>query len=209
MNTGIQDGYNLAWKLAYVLRGQYDAKLLDSYNEERLENAKRLLQTTDRLFDFGASEESFTAFFRTKIFPYIANFALNFDAVKSFVFPLISQIGINYRKSFLSVHGENFAVRAGDRMPYFTVDGASIYERLKSPNFHLVTFSDGRTKIPSATEIGADAIYDFHSFPLYPHIADLFGCKNSFSVLIRPDNYIAMITENNSIAKIQEYFIGN
>ena len=34
MNTGIQDGYNLAWKLAMVLRGEADAKILDTYNEE-------------------------------------------------------------------------------------------------------------------------------------------------------------------------------
>ena len=146
MNTGIQDGYNLAWKLAFVLRGKADEKILETYNEERIANAKRLLQTTDRLFDFGASDEWFVAFFRTKIFPYIANFALNFDTVKKFIFPLVSQIGINYRKSRLSVHNENFKIRAGDRMPYFTVDGASIYEKLKSPTVSSSDFfrrSDG------------------------------------------------------------------
>ena len=51
MNTGIQDGYNLAWKLALVIRGQAAEKLLDSYNEERLENAKRLLKTTTGFLD--------------------------------------------------------------------------------------------------------------------------------------------------------------
>ncbi len=44
MNTGIQDGYNLAWKLAFVLRGKADEKILETYNEERLENAKQLLK---------------------------------------------------------------------------------------------------------------------------------------------------------------------
>ncbi|HVF87158.1 MAG TPA: FAD-dependent monooxygenase, partial [Pyrinomonadaceae bacterium] len=36
MNTGIQDAYNLAWKMAYVLRGDADKQILDTYNEERL-----------------------------------------------------------------------------------------------------------------------------------------------------------------------------
>lgn len=205
MNTGIQDGYNLAWKLAYVLRGKADEKLLETYNEERLENAKRLLQTTDRFFDFGASDEWFVAFFRTKVFPYIANFALNFDAVKNFIFPLVSQIGINYRKSRLSVHNEKFKIRAGDRMPYFTVDGTSIYENFKSPKFHLLTFSDGQTEIFSRDETLKDNFYDYRIYPLYPHIAEIFGYKNSFSVLLRPDNYIAMITEDNSLEKINDY----
>ena len=35
MNTGIQDAYNLAWKLALVVRGQSDPLLLDSYDAER------------------------------------------------------------------------------------------------------------------------------------------------------------------------------
>ncbi|WP_305779134.1 FAD-dependent monooxygenase [Nocardia nova] len=34
-NTGIQDGHNLAWKLALVLRGAAPAHLLDSYDLER------------------------------------------------------------------------------------------------------------------------------------------------------------------------------
>ena len=35
MNTGIQDAYNLAWKLALVLGGAASEKLLDSYEAER------------------------------------------------------------------------------------------------------------------------------------------------------------------------------
>jgi hypothetical protein len=34
-NTCIQDAYNLAWKIAYVLKGKADSKLLDSYSLER------------------------------------------------------------------------------------------------------------------------------------------------------------------------------
>src|SRR5262249_20283814 len=34
-NTGVQDGHNLAWKLAYVSRGEAGAALLDTYDTER------------------------------------------------------------------------------------------------------------------------------------------------------------------------------
>ncbi|RJQ82862.1 FAD-dependent oxidoreductase [Pseudonocardiaceae bacterium YIM PH 21723] len=43
MNTGIQDGHNLAWKLAAVLRGQAGEALLDSYQVERQQAADRSL----------------------------------------------------------------------------------------------------------------------------------------------------------------------
>lgn len=36
LNSGVQDAHNLAWKLAFVLRGQASEKLLDSYTPERL-----------------------------------------------------------------------------------------------------------------------------------------------------------------------------
>ncbi len=144
MNTGIQDGYNLAWKMALVLQGKMDEILLETYNEERLENAKNLLRTTDRMFQFAAGSEWFLAFLRTNVLPPLANCILSIDAVRKFVFPLLSQIGINYRHSSLSRHAgdENYEIKAGDRMPYFLVAGKSIYERLQQPKFHWLVFSN-------------------------------------------------------------------
>ncbi|MEV0264801.1 FAD-dependent oxidoreductase [Streptomyces sp. NPDC050617] len=46
MNTGIQDAYNLAWKLADVVRGHARDALLDTYPAERLPVGGRLLGST-------------------------------------------------------------------------------------------------------------------------------------------------------------------
>lgn len=46
MNTGIQDGYNLAWKLADVVRGHARESLLDSYSAERVPIGEKLLRST-------------------------------------------------------------------------------------------------------------------------------------------------------------------
>ncbi|MCP2341065.1 FAD-dependent monooxygenase [Actinomadura rupiterrae] len=43
-NTGIQDGHNLAWKLAAVLRGRAADALLDTYEEERLPVARETMR---------------------------------------------------------------------------------------------------------------------------------------------------------------------
>ena len=51
MNTGIQDAYNLAWKLALVNRGRAPAVLLDSYEKERRPVAEDVLATTKMLTD--------------------------------------------------------------------------------------------------------------------------------------------------------------
>jgi 2-polyprenyl-6-methoxyphenol hydroxylase-like FAD-dependent oxidoreductase len=207
MNTGIQDAYNLAWKLALVLRGKANIGLLETYNEERLANAKHLLKTTDRVFDFGASEDSIVAFIRTHIFPYIANAALHLKTVQNYIFPLVSQIGINYRKSSLSENDDFFRVKAGDRMPYFTYENSSIYERLKQPKFHLLAFSDGQNKLPDLSQEFAQfgEFTDFYEFPLFPNIADNFGSNESFIVLLRPDNYLGFISKANEVENLRNY----
>jgi len=46
MNTGIQDGYNLAWKLAAVATGRAGETLLDSYDAERVPIGRKLLKST-------------------------------------------------------------------------------------------------------------------------------------------------------------------
>jgi 3-(3-hydroxy-phenyl)propionate hydroxylase len=42
-NTGLQDGHNLAWKLAFVLRGWGSPRLLDTYSEERVAAAREIV----------------------------------------------------------------------------------------------------------------------------------------------------------------------
>src|ERR1043166_8035097 len=110
MNTGIQDGYNLAWKLARVLKGQSSSELLATYNEERLPNAEQLTKTTDRFFALAAGPEPVMAFTRVYLFPYIAQFLFSLDVVKKFVFPRISQIRINYEDESLSKQTGSFKI---------------------------------------------------------------------------------------------------
>ena len=46
MNTGMQDAANLSWKLAAVLAGRGDDRLLDSYHDERHPVGKMVLRTS-------------------------------------------------------------------------------------------------------------------------------------------------------------------
>ena len=53
-NTSIQDAYNLAWKLAAVLKGQAGAGLLASYNAERAPVAKQIVTRANQsIAEFG------------------------------------------------------------------------------------------------------------------------------------------------------------
>jgi 2,4-dichlorophenol 6-monooxygenase len=53
-NTSIQDSYNLAWKLALVLRGQAHPSLLDSYEDERVPIGQQIVErATQSLHSYG------------------------------------------------------------------------------------------------------------------------------------------------------------
>jgi len=201
MNTGIQDGYNLAWKLALVLRGEAGPTILDTYNEERVEVAERLLETTDRMFDLLVNPEWLLSFVRRQIFPRVAKFIVGLDSVNQFIFPLISQTGITYRGHSLSRdNDDDFEVKAGDRMPYFVIEGKDIYDWLRAPKFHLLTFSNEETQ----TEF--DSSVEHLVFPLSERVAELFGSNKPFNVLLRPDNYIGFVSSGDPLAELRAYF---
>ena len=207
MNTGIQDGYNLAWKLALVLRGEANARILDTYDEERVENAKRLLETTDRFFDLLVNPAWLLSFARRYVIPYVANFLVGLDSVNQFIFPLVSQIGITYRERSLSFDtGEDFIIKAGDRMPYFVLDGKDIYDWLRAPKFHLLTFTNEEPSVSSeAVERDFAGLVDYHTFPLDERVAEIFGSDKPFSLLLRPDNYVAFVSSAPPLKQLGSY----
>jgi 2-polyprenyl-6-methoxyphenol hydroxylase-like FAD-dependent oxidoreductase len=47
MNTGIQEGFNLAWKLGFVLQGEAKSPRLDNYDEERRPIEKQVVSATE------------------------------------------------------------------------------------------------------------------------------------------------------------------
>jgi 2-polyprenyl-6-methoxyphenol hydroxylase-like FAD-dependent oxidoreductase len=210
MNTGIQDGYNLAWKLAMVLRGKADPSLLDTYSEERVEVAKRLFETTDRMFDLLVNPAWLLSFIRRQIFPRVANFVVGLESVNQFIFPLISQTGITYRGRSLSRDGEtDFEVKAGDRMPYLLVDAKGVYDWLHAPKFHLLTFSneidtDKATRDAVEREFGG--VVDYHVFPINEQVSEIFGTDRPFHVLLRPDNYIGFVSAEDPLTELTGYF---
>lgn len=148
MNTGIQDAWNLGWKLGMVSRGTADAALLDSYHAERWPVGRTLLRATDRVFGVFAravaSRRSVTSLRRVVVRRVVAP-ALSSPRVRAFAFHFVSQLGIRYRKSPAVTEGEprlSKGPRAGDRMPDAPVlrDGQPAYlqQVLSRPHLHLL-----------------------------------------------------------------------
>ena len=208
MNTGIQDAYNLAWKLAVVIKRNAAENLLDTYNEERLANAQRLLESTDRMFELAAGSHWLLSFIRTTIFPPVAGFVASLEVVSKRIFPLISQIGVNYRNASLSQHtdDESDNAKAGDRLPYFLIDEHSIFDKLREPKFHLLLFSNNTNDgICEKFNREFGELADCHVIPITDRVREIFEREDEFSVFLRPDNYIAFISSEVPPSLVAEY----
>jgi 2-polyprenyl-6-methoxyphenol hydroxylase-like FAD-dependent oxidoreductase len=147
MNTGLQDGYNLGWKLALVASGRAGAALLDSYEEERIPVARRLLSTTDRAFSAIVSDQKLAGMFRTRVVAKVMALAMRVGRIRELAFRTISQTGISYPNSSLSetLPGLTAAApRAGDRFPWLRLKLSSngrvedFFGKLDDTRFTLV-----------------------------------------------------------------------
>jgi 2-polyprenyl-6-methoxyphenol hydroxylase-like FAD-dependent oxidoreductase len=121
MNTGLQDAYNLAWKLAFVVAGQARPSLLDSYAAERVPVAQRLLSTTDRMFSLVVSDTRMAGLFRTRVLAKVIAQAMRLESVQKLAFRTISQTGIAYPETPLSETKPGLppkAPHAGERFPW-------------------------------------------------------------------------------------------
>ena len=200
MNTGIQDAYNLAWKLAYTIDYKVNANVVESYNLERTENAKHLLKTTDRIFDFMTGSGTFWNFIRLNIFPLMARFVSKTTMLNKQFFPLVSQIGIAYPNSSLTIESSIEKIEAGDRMPYFLFsDGTNIFDYLDAPSFKILFFGATDNDMEKQLQNLKFKVMTF-SFSEIPKT--VFGSSSNFYILLRPDNHISYIGENFSSCRM-------
>jgi 2-polyprenyl-6-methoxyphenol hydroxylase-like FAD-dependent oxidoreductase len=201
MNTGLQDAYNLGWKLALVAQGRAGASLLDSYEAERLPVARRLLQTTDRAFRLVVANNVVAGLLRTEVLARVAALAMGQPSIQRIAFRTVSQTGIGYRHSALSVDADGppaDAPRAGDRFPWLRVQLApdapptDLFDRLDDTRWTLIVVGQA---LPAAI-VGAfpgdlDTITVLDSAANDAELARAQVPRPSF-YLLRPDGHVGL-----------------
>jgi len=201
MNTGIGDAVNLAWKLAAVQRGQAPQALLDSYEAERIAFARKLVETTDRVFSFVTAQGGLADFMRTRIVPLFASAAYAIGPSREFMFRILSQTAIHYHDSVLS-EGMAGQVRSGERLPWTGHDGPDNHAPLTAAHWQAHVYGE------AAADLGAwcrDAGLALHTFPWREACYDA-GLARDATYLIRPDGYIALCDPAGAPANLERYF---
>jgi len=214
MNTGLQDAYNLAWKLALVVSGRAGAALVHSYEDERLPVANHLLQRTDRLFSIVVSDSWLGGLIRTRVMPKLMALALRTAAVRRIAFRTISQTGIRYRRSPLSEELADLpedGPHAGDRFPWlrlkFQPNGPAedLYGKFDDTRFTLLVF--GQAAPPGGVaELGDQVrIYEVPSDSANDRELARVRIPRPSFYLLRPDGHVGLAGVQLDAAALSRY----
>ena len=208
MNTGLQDAYNLAWKLALVIQQKAKESLLGTYHEERNPVAESLLTTTDRMFSIMSQNKKIDVLLRMYIMPAIAPALMKIKSIRKKFFLLASQTEINYAHSSLA-KGKGGKIKAGMRFPYLTLsinnEIISVFHFIRSNatqpfllmHYNIETGNSSNNGFYTSVQIERNSFNDdaFHKA----------GFSSSFVCLLRPDNYIGYIAETFDSTEFNQY----
>ena len=230
MNTGIQDAWNLGWKLALVARGVADPRLLDTYDSERWPVGHFLLRYTDRAFGSftrAMSPSALAEWTRRAVIPAILPPVLGSRRLRARIFRFISELGIRYRHSPAVAEGEprlRRGPRAGDRLPdaRVTIDGraAWLQEAIAGPRLALLLCGD--VDAWDADELGELreryreilAVHHLTSRGRPGALVDEGGSAlealgvngaSAAQYLVRPDGYIAFRCAGSAPGAVESY----
>ncbi|MFD0052750.1 FAD-dependent oxidoreductase [Streptomyces sp. NPDC127168] len=127
MNTGIQEAYNLAWKLAQVDQGHAGKELLDSYGEERVPIGRALLGSTRTATFLVQLKNLLASVALPVVFTVVRNVPGLRRAVQRKVLGGMSGLRIGYPRS---------ALTTPDQHPHLTGTGPAPGERVTAAPVH-------------------------------------------------------------------------
>jgi 2-polyprenyl-6-methoxyphenol hydroxylase-like FAD-dependent oxidoreductase len=200
MNAAIQDAANLGWKLAFAAaRPGGHGPLLDSYDRERRAVARQVLAMTNLAFWAEAGTGPVPSAFRARLAPLAAPFVPALASQPRLVAAgtrLVSQLGVSYRGSPLSVEGtprRRGGPRAGDRLPdrLVAADGREIrlHDLLARPGVHVL--------LDRAADWPGDLVPG-----RFVHVHHLTSEPGRGLIAVRPDGYVGFRVRTAEVGQL-------
>ncbi|MDC0772599.1 FAD-dependent oxidoreductase [Streptomyces sp. HD] len=223
MNTGVQDAFNLAWKLAAVIREEADEELLDSYGPERVPVGVQLLKSTRMATLLVQLRSRAAAMALRTVFTVVRSVPLLKSKIERKIMGGMSALGLGYGDPPPSGAGRSDPLPPGGRAARVTADRCreslgwrELLDALRRPTWTLLIADGGEagSVARSIAEeyagrvavrvVGADSAAARQSAPAVSLAdpegflrADL-GLARGAWLLLRPDGYAAARGEEST-----------
>jgi 2-polyprenyl-6-methoxyphenol hydroxylase-like FAD-dependent oxidoreductase len=217
MNTGMQDAFNLAWKLSAAIKGDAGDTLLNSYQAERAPIAEGVITFTNRLTKAGTLSGV-----PRRIRDAVVQVLSRVPAVRKIMAETVEEVNVGYPRSPIAVGSrlKHARVAAGQHVPH--VADEAVQKQLRAAcgphdrDHVLMTVtagqvapaagSPGQVQVLVSTDDAPVAGYDAVVADPKSVVAQRFGLKKGGRVLIRPDGYIGAIAALDDTTTIADYF---
>ena len=224
MNTGLQDAFNLGWKLALVDQRRAPASLLDSYEAERAPIATGVLALTHALVRTFALRSRSKRWVRDRALPV----AMAIPGVERRYAERLAQLSHSYRHPRLAIAVRQSKLSVGDRLPVVCGlrrggEEISTLDLLAFPGHTLLVLCGERVDEPAASRVVASLSH----YALEVQIALIGGSAGSADphaiedpglrahrrydalggrlLLVRPDGYLAASAVLRRPALLERY----
>ncbi len=138
MMAGLRDTYNIAWKLAAVLKGELSERILDSYGEERIPQSKQVIAFAQKMGSIILPQNPIVASIRDGIIKFLGLIGLHSESKGIILTKIPNHInGGLIRNYFISR-----LAKTGVEFPQHTLETAdgknALSDHLMGDNFHLL-----------------------------------------------------------------------
>ena len=195
MNTGMQDAFNLAWKLALVCRGAAaEEPLLNSYSTERSAVGERVLKSTGRLTSVAIVRGDM----KQKLRNHMASMLFGFGPVREALADAITEVAIEYPESPLNARGPHAhgGPSEGERAPF--VEGEPPFGTGDRPRFAVCA----DISLPAAKR-AAGVLLGLYTRLVEEDVRAPLAAGGIW--LVRPDGYVALTTGDDGWDNIAAY----
>lgn len=231
MNTGIQDAYNLAWKLALVIQGKAKPIILGTYNSERHPVGEAVLRATTLMTHIVALHNRLLIAIRN----WFISHAMKIKRLQEKFIDNVSQLKIHYQANILvdDCLGNQPGPRAGTSMldvKFYDQDKSErLFDLVRGIQFVLLMFASGNNnsvgdnflllkktlaeKYPDQIKFifisDKNDFYNWHDEKIWDadlRIHKCYGVTKPCFYLIRPDKYIGFRGDLENQERLIHYF---
>lgn len=201
MNTGMQDAFNLAWKIALIAQGANSQTLLNSYATERRQIGQQVVARAAKMTHWVTLKNPWLIRLRNALLPRL----VRISALQNAMTKTLAELNIYYAHSPLIINAKNQPGYPGTRLlDCILTDHTTLFASVTHPGHTLLMFG-GDSADAAALLSHVPERLKIKTLHLPQTTWQRYHVQQPTWILVRPDQYIAARGPLNASAALHRY----